>query len=31
VQVLGEIGNPGSAIRFDDANTKIPLPTQTGT
>jgi len=27
----GRDRQPGSAIRFDDANTKIPLPTQTGT
>jgi tripeptide aminopeptidase len=29
-KVLREIGIPAYAIRFDDANTKIPLPTQTG-
>src|SRR3954447_14155102 len=28
---LTEIGVPASAIRLDDANTRIPLPTQTGT
>ena len=27
---LREIGIPDQAIRFDNANTKIPLPTQTG-
>ena len=27
---LQEIGVPDSAIRLDDANTRIPLPTQTG-
>lgn len=27
---LRKIGVPASAIRFDDANTRIPLPTQTG-
>src|SRR4051812_1452086 len=27
---LTEIGVPASAIRLDDANTRIPLPTQTG-
>jgi tripeptide aminopeptidase len=27
---LKEIGVPGRAIRLDDANTRIPLPTQTG-
>src|SRR4051812_13439537 len=30
VRVLGEIGVPASAIAFDRANEKIPLPTQTG-
>src|SRR5271154_5562029 len=30
VNALLEIGIPPSAIRFDQANTKIPLPTQTG-
>jgi tripeptide aminopeptidase len=30
VKALREIGIPASSIRFDDANTKIPLPTQTG-
>ncbi len=30
VQALHEVGVPGTAIRFDDANTRIPLPTQTG-
>jgi tripeptide aminopeptidase len=30
VQALREVGIPGNAIRFDNANTKIPLPTQTG-
>jgi tripeptide aminopeptidase len=30
VQALREIGIPEQAIRFDDANTRIPLPTQTG-
>lgn len=30
VKVLREIGIPERAIRFDDANTRIPLPTQTG-
>ncbi len=29
-QALGEAGVPSSAIRFDNAHTKIPLPTQTG-
>ncbi len=29
-QVIREIGIPGISIRFDDANAKIPLPTQTG-
>ena len=27
---LRSIGVPGDAIRFDDANTRIPLPTETG-
>ena len=27
---LKEVGVPASAIRFDDANKRIPLPTQTG-
>ena len=27
---LEEIGVPARAIRLDDANTRIPLPTQTG-
>ncbi|RDJ24055.1 M20/M25/M40 family metallo-hydrolase [Bosea caraganae] len=27
---LKKIGVPASAIRFDDANTRIPVPTQTG-
>ena len=30
VNALLEIGVPDNAIRFDEANTKIPLPTQTG-
>src|SRR5262249_30149427 len=30
VKALREIGIPGKAIRFDDANSRIPLPTQTG-
>jgi tripeptide aminopeptidase len=30
VQTLREIGIPQRAIRFDDANSRIPLPTQTG-
>jgi tripeptide aminopeptidase len=30
VQALRESGIPGQAIRFDNANAKIPLPTQTG-
>ena len=30
VKVLREAGVPASAIRFDDANQRIPLPTQTG-
>lgn len=30
VKALVEIGIPDSAIHFDNANTKIPLPTQTG-
>jgi len=29
-EALKEIGVPGSAIRFDDANKRIPVPTQTG-
>lgn len=29
-RTLREIGIPDSAIRFDDANTRIPLPTQSG-
>ncbi len=29
-QSLRELGVPASAIRFDNANAKIPLPTQTG-
>ncbi|MBI2804111.1 MAG: M20/M25/M40 family metallo-hydrolase [Planctomycetes bacterium] len=29
-RALSEIGVPAGAIRFDDANTRIPLPTQTG-
>ncbi len=28
--VLKKIGVPASAIRFDDANKRIPVPTQTG-
>jgi tripeptide aminopeptidase len=28
--VLLEVGVPAAAIRFDDAHTRIPLPTQTG-
>ena len=27
---LKEVGVPASAIRFDDANTRIPVPTETG-
>src|SRR5690242_2007205 len=27
---LKAVGVPSSAIRFDDANTRIPLPTETG-
>ena len=27
---LNKVGVPASAIRFDDANKRIPLPTQTG-
>ena len=27
---LKKIGVPASAIRFDDANKRIPLPTETG-
>src|SRR5262245_6002794 len=30
IQALVEIGVPRDAIHFDDANTRIPLPTQTG-
>src|SRR5262249_30611103 len=30
VRALREIGIPDQAIRFDNANAKIPLPTQTG-
>ena len=30
VKALKEVGVPGSAIRFDDVNTRIPEPTQTG-
>ncbi len=30
VAALKEAGVPGTAIRFDDANTRIPEPTQTG-
>ncbi len=30
VAALKEVGVPGSAIRFDDSNTRIPEPTQTG-
>jgi tripeptide aminopeptidase len=30
VSTLREIGIPDDAIRFDQANTKIPLPTETG-
>ena len=30
IDELKSIGVPGSAIRFDDANTRIPLPTETG-
>jgi tripeptide aminopeptidase len=30
VAVLKEVGVPARAIRFDDANTRIPLPTETG-
>jgi tripeptide aminopeptidase len=29
-KALEKVGVPASAIRFDDANTRIPLPTQTG-
>jgi len=29
-EALKKIGVPGSAIRFDDANKRIPVPTQTG-
>jgi tripeptide aminopeptidase len=30
IEALIEVGIPRDAIRFDDANTRIPLPTQTG-
>ena len=30
IDELMKVGVPKSAIRFDDANTRIPLPTQTG-
>ena len=30
VEALKAVGVPASAIRFDDANTRIPLPTETG-
>jgi tripeptide aminopeptidase len=30
VAVLKEVGVPARAIRFDDANARIPLPTETG-
>jgi tripeptide aminopeptidase len=30
VEALKKVGVPASAIRFDDANTRIPLPTETG-
>src|ERR1700686_1962560 len=30
VKALREVGIPETAIRFDNANAKIPLPTQTG-
>ncbi|RJG40696.1 M20/M25/M40 family metallo-hydrolase [Mesorhizobium sp. DCY119] len=30
IDALKAAGVPGSAIRFDDANTRIPLPTETG-
>src|SRR5262245_48207673 len=30
IAALKEVGVPPSAIRFDDANKSIPLPTQTG-
>src|SRR2546423_736490 len=30
VSTLREVGVPDDAIRFDQANTKIPLPTETG-
>lgn len=30
VATLQEVGVPADAIRFDDANTRIPVPTQTG-
>jgi tripeptide aminopeptidase len=29
-EALQKVGVPASAIRFDDANTRIPLPTETG-
>lgn len=29
-EALKRVGVPASAIRFDDANTRIPLPTETG-
>lgn len=29
-EALKEVGVPASAIRFDDAHTRIPLPTETG-
>ena len=29
-EALKKVGVPGSAIRFDDANKRIPVPTQTG-
>lgn len=29
-EALQKVGVPASAIRFDDANTRIPVPTQTG-
>jgi tripeptide aminopeptidase len=30
ITTLKEVGVPASAIRYDDANTRIPAPTQTG-
>jgi tripeptide aminopeptidase len=30
IDALKKVGVPASAIRFDDANTRIPLPTETG-